>query len=575
MPTEQELNNNPKHQEFSKLLDQDFKDRRLTENQIIKAKVVEILKSYVVCDARAKSEAMIPISEFKEEELSKLKVGDTIDCFLERIESMRSGEIILSYQKAKSFAAWEKCLKAFEKEEELTGIIQNRIKGGFICELFSGAISAFLPQSHLHTSPIRGAALDRLMRTPIKVKIVRVEKSRGNISVSRKMVLEKNKNAEIAEALKTVKEGMIVDSQVRAVNSWGVFVSYNGLDMLIHVSDLDFGRVKQPSDLVSVGQTLRCKIIKIDPETNRLSASVKDLNSDPYDDIEKKYKVGSVYKAEIVKLQQYGAFAALEKNIEGLIHQSYLSHTSRTITPNKVFSVGDRVDVKILSIEKDKRRISLDYKSTQPNPWDKLKDKIGTAVKFKITNITEKALFGELVGFGINTMLHWKELNYLEDVENLKKYNKGQTIEVLLIDIQDEKAKVSKRKLDKDPWDYFKQNKKKTGDIITTRVIEALKTGSIKVAADPDKKIISTIRKSDLALDAANARSDIFSGGEKLDAKIVELDFEKRILRLSPKEAQKDEQASLIKKFGKNASKSGQTLASIFKKAMGKKEEKK
>ena len=171
--------------------------------------------------------------------------------------------------------------------------------------------------------------------------------------------------------------------------------------------------------------------------------------------------------------------------------------------------------------------------------------------------------------------MHWKELSFLEDIENLKKYKKGQTIEVLLIDIQDEKAKVSKRKLDKDPWDYFKQNKKKTGDVITTRVIEALKTGSIKVAADPDKKIISTIRKSDLALDAANARSDIFSGGEKLDAKIVELNFETRILRLSPKEAQKDEQASLIKKFGKNASKSGQTLASILKKAMGKKEEKK
>jgi len=575
MPTEQELNNNPKHQEFSKLLDQDFKDRRLTENQIIKAKVVEILKSYVVCDARAKSEAMIPISEFKEEELSKLKVGDTINCFLERIESMRSGEIILSYQKAKSFAAWEKCLKAFEKEEELTGVIQNKIKGGYICELFGGAISAFLPQSHLDTKPIRGAAVDRLMRTPIKVRIVRVEKMRGNISCSRRAVLEKNKNAEIADALKTVKEGMIVDTQVRAVNSWGVFVSYNGLDMLVHVSDLDFGRVKQPSDLVSVGQTLRCKIIKIDPTTNRISASVKDLNSDPYDNIEKKYKVGSVYQAEIVKLQDYGAFAALEKNIEGLIHQSYLSHTSRTIKPSKIFSVGDKVDVKILSIEKDKRRISLDYKSTQPNPWDKLKDKVGTTVKFKINNITEKALFGELVDFGITSMCHWKELSFSENVENLKKYSKGQTIEVKLIDIQDEKAKVSKRKLDKDPWDYFKQNNKKTGDIITTRVIEALKTGSIKVAADPDKKIISTIRKSDLALDAANARSDIFSGGEKLDAKIVELDFEKRTLRLSPKEAQKDEQASLIKKFGKNASKSGQTLASIFKKAMGKKEEKK
>ncbi len=488
---------------------------------------------------------------------------------------MRSGEILLSYQKAKAFAAWEKCLKAYEKEEELTGVIQNKIKGGYICELFGGAISAFLPQSHLDTKPIRGAAVDRLMRVPIKVRIVRVEKTRGNISCSRRVVLEKNKNAEVAEALKTIKEGMVVDTQVRAVNSWGVFVSYNNLDMLVHVSDLDFGRVKQPSDLVSVGQTLKCKITKIDSQTNRISASVKDLGSDPYKDIEKKYKIGSTYPAEIVKLQDYGAFASLEKNIEGLIHQSYLSHTSRTVKPNKIFSIGDKIKVKVLSIEKDKRRISLDYKSTLPNPWDKIKDKIGSTVKFKISNITEKALFGELIEFNINSMCHWKELNFSESIEELKKYKKGQTIDVKLISILDEKAKVSKRALDKDPWDYFRENNKKTGDVITTRVIEVLKTGAIKVAADPDKKIITTIRKSDLALDAANARSDIFSGGEKLDSKIVELDFEKRILRLSPKEAQKDEQASLIKKFGKNASKSGQTLASIFKKAMGKKEEKK
>lgn len=576
MAFEQEINsNNPKHQEFAKLLDQDFKDRKLIENQIIKAKVVEILKSYIVCDAKAKSEAMIPISEFKEEELSKLKIGDTINCFLERIESMRSGEIVLSYQKAKSFAAWEKCLKAFENEEELTGIIQSKIKGGFICELFNGSISAFLPQSHLDTKPIRGAAVDRLMRTPIKVKIVRLEKTRGNVSCSRRAVLEKNKNAEIAEALKTIKEGMIVDSQVKGVNSWGVFVSYNNLDMLVHVSDLDFGRVKQPSDLVTVGQTLKCKIIKIDPETNRISASVKDLNSDPYENIEKKYKIGSTYPAEIVKLQDYGAFAALEKNIEGLIHQSYLSHTSKTIKPNKVFSVGDKISVKILSIEKDKRRISLDYKSTLSNPWDKIKDKLGSTVKFKINNITDKALFGDLEGLGITSMCHWKELNFSENIDDLKKFSKGQIIDVKLISLEDEKAKVSKRALDKDPWDYFKENKKKVGNVITARVIEVSKTGSVKVAADPDKKIISTIRKSDLALEAANARSDIFSGGEKLDCKIIELDFQKRILRLSPKEAQKDEQASLIKKFGKNASKSGQTLASIFKKAMGKKEEEK
>ena len=215
------------------------------------------------------------------------------------------------------------------------------------------------------------------------------------------------------------------------------------------------------------------------------------------------------------------------KNIEGLIHQSYLSHTSKTIKPNKVFSVGDKISVKILSIEKDKRRISLDYKSTLPNPWDKIKDKLGSTIKFKINNVTDKALFGDLVGFGITSMCHWKELNWLENLDDLKKFSKGQTIDVKLISVEDEKAKVSKRALDKDPWDYFRENNKKVGDVVTTRVLEVLKTGSIKVAADPDKKIISTIRRSDLALEARDARSDIFSGGEKLDSKIVELDFQK------------------------------------------------
>ena len=412
------------------------------------------------------------------------------------------------------------------------------------------------------------------MGTPIKVKIVRLEKTRGNVSCSRRAVLEKNKSAEIAEALKSIKEGMIVDTTVRAVNSWGVFVSYNNLDMLVHVSDLDFGRINQPSDLVSVGQTLKCKIIKIDPETNRISASVKDLNEDPYENIEKKYKVGSIYPAEIVKLQDYGAFAALEKNVEGLIHQSYLSHTSKTVKPNKVFSVGSKISVKILSIEKDKRRISLDYKSTIPNPWDKLKGELNSTIKFKINNITDKALFGDLVDFGVTSMVHWKELSFSENIEELKKYSKGQTIDAKLVGIDEEKAKISKRALEKDPWDFFKENNKKVGDVITTRIIEVLKNGSLRVSADTERKIITTIRKSDLALEAADARSDIFSGGEKLDSKIVELDFDRRVLRLSPKEAQKDEQESLIKKFGKNASTSGQKLASIFKTALGKKDKK-
>ena len=570
MATEQEQTN-PKHKEFAKLLESDFKDRKLVENKVIKAKIIEILKSYVVVDARGKSEAMIPITEFTQDELSKLKVNDTINCFLERIESMRTGEIVLSYDKAKRMQAWDKVVKAYEEKKEIDGEITSKIKGGFIFSAFDGSLPCFLPSSQLDTRPLK--KVDHLMFTKLKVLPVRLDRSRGNCSVSRRAILEKNKFAETAEALKSIKEGDIVEAQVRATTSWGVFLAYKNLDMLLHVSDLDHGRVKNPSDLVSIGQSIKVMITKIDPTTNRISASVKALSTSPYDNIEKEYKIGKIYSGEIVKLMDYGAFCRLKSGVEGLIHQSCIDWTNRNIKPSKVFSMGQQVNVKVVSIEKENKRISLSYKDTIENPWDKIKDKVGEKVKLKINNITDKAIFGEIVDFGLNSMCHWKELKYQENVDELKKYKKGQTIDVKIIEIKDEKIRVSKRALDKDPWDYFKDNNKKVGDVITTKVYEVLKSG-LKVSIDPEKKIIATIRKSDLAKEAADARVDIYSPGNSLDAKILELDQQLRKIKLSPRAAQEDEEASLMKKFGKNASKSGAKLASIFQKAIGKKEKK-
>ncbi len=570
MATEQEQTN-PKHKEFAKLLESDFKDRKLVENKVIKAKIIEILKSYVVVDARGKSEAMIPITEFTQDELSKLKVNDTINCFLERIESMRTGEIVLSYDKAKRMQAWDKVVKAYEEKKEIDGEITSKIKGGFIFSAFDGSLPCFLPSSQLDTRPLK--KVDHLMFTKLKVLPVRLDRSRGNCSVSRRAILEKNKFAETAEALKSIKEGDIVEAQVRATTSWGVFLAYKNLDMLLHVSDLDHGRVKNPSDLVSIGQSIKVMITKIDPTTNRISASVKALSTSPYDNIEKEYKIGEIYSGEIVKLMDYGAFCRLKSGVEGLIHQSCIDWTNRNIKPSKVFSMGQQVKFKVVSIEKENKRISLSYKDTIENPWDKIKDKVGEKVKLKINNITDKAIFGEIVDFGLNSMCHWKELKYQENVDELKKYKKGQTIDVKIIEIKDEKIRVSKRALDKDPWDYFKDNNKKVGDVITTKVYEVLKSG-LKVSIDPEKKIIATIRKSDLAKEAADARVDIYSPGNSLDAKILELDQQLRKIKLSPRAAQEDEEASLMKKFGKNASKSGAKLASIFQKAIGKKEKK-
>ena len=571
MSTEQELKkNNPLHKEFQNLLDEDFKDRKLKENEIIKANVTEITKNFIVVDCKAKMEGMIPIEEFKnDDELSKLKVGSTIDVYLERIESFK-GEIIISRDKARKMKAWKKMEKVFESQEELTGYITGKVKGGFITSV--EGLPCFMPSSQIDVRPLK--KIDHLMNTPVKVIATRIDKNRGNVCVSRRAVLEKSKNAEVAEALKNIKEGDIVESTVKSCVEWGIFLDINGVDALLHVSDLSHGRVKKPSDLVSVGQKLKVKITKIDPKTNRVSASIKALTEDPYSNIDKKYKVGNIYEGTVTKIMDYGCFVRLEDGIEGLIHNSELDWVNRNIKPSKVLSVSQNIKFKIVNIDKESKRISLSYKATQNNPWDKIKDSIGKEVKIKINNITEKAIFGELSESGLTGMLHYKELSYEENVEDLKKFKKNDVISVKIIEIKDEKIRFSKRALEKDPLDYFKNNNKKVGDIITTRIHEVLKTG-VKVSIDKEKRLIVTIRKADLAKESADARPEVFSPGNALDAKITGLDLKTRKIKLSVKAAQLDEEKSLISKFGENATKSGATLRGIFEKAIGGKKKKK
>ena len=572
MAIEQELKKaNPLHKEFQSLLDEDFKDRKLKENEIIKATVTEITKNFIVVDCKAKMEGMIPIEEFKnDDELSKLQIGSTIDVYLERIESFK-GEIVISRDKARKMKAWKKMEKVFESQEELTGYITGKVKGGFICTVES--LPCFMPSSQVDQKPLR--RVDHLMNTPIKVIATKIDKTRGNVCVSRRAVLEKSKNAEITEALKNIKEGDIIeDAIVKATTDWGIFLDINSVDALLHVSDLSHGRVKKPADLVTIGQKLRVKITKIDPKTNRVSASVKALTEDPYSNIEKKYKVGETYEGIVTKLMDYGAFIRIQEGIEGLIHNSELDWTNRNIKPSKVLSVSQKIKFKIVNIDKDSKRISLSYKAILENPWAKIKENLGKEVKIKVNNVTDKAVFGELVESGLTGMLHYKEISYEENIDDLKKFKKNDIVNVKIIEIKDDKIRFSKRSLDEDPLEWFNKNKKKIGDIITTRIHEVLKTG-VKVAVDKDKKIVTTIRKIDLAKESADARPEVFSPGNVLDAKIIELDLKTRKIKLSVKAAQIDEEKSLIAKFGEGATKSGATLKGIFEKAIGTKKKKK
>jgi len=449
----------------------------------------------------------------------------------------------------------------------MTGYITGKVKGGFIATV--DGLPCFMPSSQIDVRPLK--RVDHLMNTPVKVIATRIDKNRGNVCVSRRAVLEKSKNAEISEALKNIKEGDIVkDAIVKATTDWGIFLDINGVDALLHVSDLSHGRVKKPSDLVTIGQKIKVKITKIDNKTNRVSASVKALTEDPYDNIEKKYKLGEIYEGIVTKIMDYGCFVKIEDGIEGLVHNSELDWTNRNVKPSKILSVSQKIKFKIVNIDKETKRISLSYKATLDNPWDKIKNKIGEIVKIKINNITDKAIFGELVETGLTGMLHYKEISYEENNEDLKKFKKNEIIEVKISEIKDDKIKFSKRALDKDPLDWFKDNKKKVGDVITTRIHEVLKTG-VKVSIDKDKKLIVTIKKSDLAKDSADARPEVFSSGNALDAKITELDLKMRKIKLSVKAAQIDEEKSLIAKFGEGATKSGATLKGIFEKAIGKK----
>ncbi len=571
MAREQDLKeNSPLQKEFQNLLDQDFKDRKLKENEIIKATVSEITKNFIVVDCKAKMEGMIPIEEFKnDDELSKLKVGSQIDVYLERIESFK-GEIIISRDKARKMKAWKKMEKVFETQEEMTGYITGKVKGGFIATV--EGLPCFMPSSQIDVRPLK--RVDHLMNTPVKVIATRIDKNRGNVCVSRRAVLEKSKNAEITEALKNIKEGDIVDSAiVKATTDWGIFLDINGVDALLHVSDLSHGRVKKPSDLVSIGQKIKVKITKIDSKTNRVSASVKALTEDPYENIDRKYKIGELYEGVVTKIMDYGCFVKIEDGIEGLIHNSELDWTNRNVKPSKILSVSQKIKFKIVNIDKDTKRVSLSYKATQENPWDKIRERIGEEVKIKINNITDKAIFGELIESGLTGMLHYKELSYEENNDELKKYKKNEELKVKIIEIKDDKIRFSKRALERDPFNWFKENNKKVGDVITTRIHEVLKTG-VKVSIDKEKKLISTIRKNDLAKDSADARPEVFSPGNALDAKITELDIKLRKIKLSVKAAQIDEEKSLIAKFGEGATKSGATLKGIFEKAIGRKEKK-
>ena len=567
-------------QEFKALLEESFKKNSIKESTIIKAKVSEIGKKFVLCEIPgSKFEGSIATEEFKSaKELDNLKVGSNIDVYLEKIESYK-GEIVVSREKARRMGSLKRMQKAFETQEEVEGIITNKVKGGFIVNIDS--CLCFLPGSQVDTRPIKN--MDSLMNVPQKFLCVKLDNVRGNIVVSRKAVLTKSRDKELVNILSKIKEGDIVTAQVKSILDWGAFLDVMGADALLHVTDLSYSRVNKPSDLLSIGDNIKCKVIKLDPETKRISLGVKQLHPDPFENLEKKYEVGKIYDGVVSKVVDYGAFIKLvdsdgkvEEGLEGLCHQSTLSHTKKNIQPSKVLSSSQKVKVKILELDKAKRRISMSYKDTMENPWDSFIKNypISSVVKGKIKNVAEFGLFVSIENSELTGLIHWKDISYNETEENLKKFKKNDPIKakLIMIDRDKETIRLGLRQLnEKDPFEFFA--KKENKEIITVTVREVLKNG-IKVSVGNDKNLLLTIPKKHLSADPASCRPEIFQVGNRTDCMIVDLEKEKRKVNLSIKELEIHNEKIAIEKYGKDGTSSGRVLGDILGKVFSSKKKK-
>ena len=566
--------------EFESLLKEDFKKRDLKEGSLIKATVSEIGKKFLFLDLKSKSDAMLPIEELKLlKEFDALKVGSKIEVYLERLENFR-GEVVVSRQKAKQMNSWKRMEKAFETQEEVEGTIESSVKGGMVVNVNS--CLAFLPGSQISTTPLKKYEVDKLMNTPLKFLVVKCDKARGNIVLSRRAILEKTRNKDMEKILSKIKEGDIVEGKVKAILDWGAFIDLNGADGLLHVTDLSYSRVKKTSDLLSIGQTIKCKIIKIDTETKRLSLGIKQMHKNPYENLEKKYKIGQTYSGVVTKCVDYGIFVKLEEGLEGLVHQSELSWTKKNVTPSKIVSPSQEIKVKIIEIDTEKKRISLSLRQTLDNPWNTFEKKspVGTIVQSKIINIVDFGLFVSIDNSDVVGMIHKNDISWAQDDTILKKFKKNDSIKAKILEIDKEKEKIRLgiKQLEKSPFDYFKDEKLKVGNIITVTVKEILPKKGIRVVIANNENLSTIIKKSELALNVQDQRESIFQPGNRLDCAIVELDYDKNKVILSVKEKERLENEEAVKKFGKEGKSSGQSLKAIFGKVLGsnkKKSEKK
>jgi len=537
---------NSSHKEFEKLLSEDLSNRKLNEGEIITGVVSSIGKKHIFVDISAKSEGAIPIEEFKlTKEIDKIEVGSKIEVFLEKIENF-SGDVVISREKARRAKTWKKMEKAFENKEDVKGIIISRCKGGFIVDVDS--CLCFLPGSQIDLKPLKN--FDHLMKVPQTFECVKLDKKRGNIVLSRRSIMERIRDKDRDKIISKIKEGEIVRGTVKNLTEWGVFVDLNGVDALLHITDISWSRINKPSELLSIGQSIKVKVTKIDVKTKKISVSVKHLTEDPYSKIINKYEIGKKYPAIVTKVQDYGCFAKLEEGLEGLIHQSELSWTKKNIHPGKVLSTSQKIEVELLEKDIEKRRLSLSYKKTLINPWIKFAQdhKVGDKFEGVVKNITNYALFISIKDSELDGMIHYKDLSWSEKDSELEKYKKNQQIKFKILEInqESEKIRLGIKQLGDDPFEFFMN--KNTSDIVTVVVNHAAQNGIYVQVGKKNLQIL--IKKNQLAKETENQRPSRFVKGDKLDAIITELDKQNRKVSLSIKALEEQQTREAVKKYG-------------------------
>ena len=557
------------HKEFEKLLNLELKTV-IKEGEIVSGTVSKITKKLIYVDIPGlKSEGAISSDEFKlaKEEVA---VGDKINCLLEKLEN-KFGDVVVSREKARKAQSWKKMEKSFVSKEPVTGNIVGRVKGGFAVDVSS--CLCFLPGSQVSIKPLNSNEISKMMKEPQTFEVVKMDNRRNNIVLSRRSILETARNHDRDKIVSKLKVGDVCDSTVKALVEWGCFVDINGVDALLHITDISFSRINKPSDLLSVGQTLKVKITKIS-EDKKISVSVKDLSEDPYIKEIEKFEIGKNYPATVTKVVEYGAFASLAPGLEGLIHSSEMSHTKKNMHPGKVLSTSQTIKVQILDKDLEKRRISLSYKNTLPNPWKEFmkKHKKDDVIEGTIKSVTNFAVFLTIKNFELDSMIHYKNLSYSEKESELEKYKKGQNIKAKILEISEEQAKIrcGIRELQADP---FEKNfgERKASDVITVFVHSILKNG-IQVYMGNNKDLLLTIKKNQLAKDIENQRETRFTPGQKVDALIQKLDKKKREVQLSIKALEEKESKEALKKYGSEDS--GMKLKDILGPLISKKKKK-